>query len=314
MNSSILHITNGDTTTNRIQKLNFQGNIITWREMLCEGKTPVDVGSENFWKTRFYFLKSSYKVSKQRFIDYTVKEYRSLCNQKEQDEIVLWFEYDLFCQINMLAVISWLKRYRKGRQISLICCGEINNQEKLFSLNELTNSELKELYNNRTQLTKDDIEYADYIWQLYCSDNPLQLESASKININTTFNYLEKALKSHLLRFPSVNNGLNHLENNILKTVKNNPFKSKIELVNKLLRNQEIYGFGDIQHLNKVNGLKKLFSSFNPVKLNKIGKQVLENQTNYYSNIRSDFSYLGGAKKYSYLYINSTDKLLKITS
>ena len=150
MASSILHITNGDSTTDRINKLNFKGDIITWREMLCEGKTSVDVGSENFWKTRFEFLKSSYKVSKQKFIDYTVKEYRNLCNQKEQDEIVLWFEYDLFCQINMLAVISWLKRYRKERQISLICSGKVDNQEKLLGLNELTNSQLKELYKKRT--------------------------------------------------------------------------------------------------------------------------------------------------------------------
>ena len=314
MASSILHITNGDFTTNRIHKLNFKGDIITWREMLCEGKTPVDVGSENFWKTRFYFLKSSYKISKQKFIDYTVKEYRNLCNQKEQDEIVLWFEYDLFCQINMLAIISWLKRYRKDRQISLIYSGKTDNQEKLFGLNELTNSQLKELYKKRTQLTKDDIEYADYIWQLFCSDSPLQLENAHKISSNSTFSYLEKAIKSHLLRFPSIENGLNHIENNILKTAKNNQFTSKELFVGNLLVDQENYGFSDIQYFNKLNQLKKLFNSFNPVKLNKIGKQILHNQTNYYSKIRSDFSYLGGSKKYSYLYVNSTDKLLKITS
>ncbi len=314
MASSILHITNGDSTTERINKLNFKGDIITWREMLCEGKTSVDVGSESFWKTRFDFLKSSYKVSKQKFIDYTVKEYRNLCNQKEQDEIVLWFEYDLFCQVNMLAVISWLKRYRKERQISLVCSGTIDDQEKLLSLNELTNSQLKELYSTRTQLTKDDIEYADYIWQLYCSDSPLQLENAYKFNTSATFSYLEEAIKSHLLRFPSIENGLNHVENNILKTAKNNQFTSKEQLVGNLLSDQENYGFGDIQYINKLDQLKKLFTSFNPVKLSKVGKQVLHNQTNYYSKVRSDFSYLGGAKKYSYLYVNSTDKLLKITS
>ena len=110
MKTSILHITNGDTTTNYLKKLHIDGDFITWREMLCEGKTQVEVGSEDFWKIRFNFLKQSYKITKKQFIDLTVKEYRNLCNQKSQDEIVLWFESDLFCQINMIAVISWLKR------------------------------------------------------------------------------------------------------------------------------------------------------------------------------------------------------------
>ena len=124
MGPSILHITNGDSTTNCLKKLKFSGDFITWRKMLCEGKTTSDIGSESFWKNRFEFFKSTYKVSKQQFIDYTLKEYRNLCKEKEQDEIILWFDHDLSCQINMLAVISWLKRYRKGYQISLVCSGK----------------------------------------------------------------------------------------------------------------------------------------------------------------------------------------------
>lgn len=314
MAHSLLHITNGDSTTQRLQQLNIEGDIITWREMLCEGKTSVDVGSEAFWKTRFDFFKTTYNVTKKKFIDYTVKEYRNLCNQKQQDEIVLWFEYDLFCQINMLAVISWLKRYRKNHKISLVTSGVIDTTEKLVGLNELSNEQLIEHYNNKIELTVDDIEYADYIWQLYCSDSPLPLENAHKFNPKSPFVYLEEAIKSHLLRFPSIENGLNQLENNILKTADEHSFKNENELVGHLLADQGNYGFGDLQYFNKLENLKKLFTSFDPVKLSKTGKKVLQNQTNYYAKIRSDFSYLGGAKKYSYLYVNSTGKLLKITS
>ena len=176
MGASILHITNGDMTTNYLKKLKFSGEFITWREMLCEGKTTIDVGSENFWKNRYDFFKSSYKISKQKFIDYTVKEYRSLCNKKNQKEIVLWFEYDLFCQINMIAVLSWLKQYRKGYNISLVCSGKVGNSKNMFALSELNEKQIQNHYKNRIELTQDDIEYADYIWQLYCSDSPLRLE------------------------------------------------------------------------------------------------------------------------------------------
>ena len=314
MKHSLLHITNGDSTTHRLQKLNFEGDIITWREMLCEGKTSVDIGSESFWKMRFDFLKDSYKVTKKKFIDYTLKEYRSLCNHKQQDEIVLWFEYDLFCQINMVAVISWLKRYRKGHKVSLVSSGKIPGNDKMFGLGELTEEQLKQHFENRTELTEDDIEYADYIWQLYCSDSPLPLENAHKFNPKSPFVYLEKALRAHLLRFPSLENGLNHIENNILTAINDNEFENQDQLVGYLLKHQENYGFGDSQYFNKLEQLKKLFTPFDPIKLNKTGKKVLQNQTNYYAKIRSDFSYLGGTKKYSYLYVNSTNKLLKITS
>jgi hypothetical protein len=314
MGASILHITNGDNTTNYLQKLKFSGEFITWREMLSEGKTTSDIGSETFWKTRYDFLKSSYNISKKKFIDYTLKEYRNLCNQKEQDEIVLWFEHDLFCQINMLAVISWLKRYRQGHQISLVCSGEIKGSNKMFGLSQLNATQIKQHYKNRVTLNQDDIAYADYIWQLYCSDSPLRLETVYKFNPMSPFKYLAKAIEAHLQRFPSIKNGLNNIENTIIKTADSKDFTSKKELVSELIKNEEVYGFGDLQYDHNINTLGKLFTSFNPVKLSEKGKQVLENQINFYGQLRDDISYLGGTKKYSFLYQNETKKLLQITS
>ena len=304
--NTYLHITNGDETTLTLQNSNINGEIITWREMLCEGKTITEVGSEDFWKTRFEFLKSSYNITKRKFVDYTLKEYRNLCQNKQQDEIVLWFDKDLFCQINMLAIVSWLKRYRKGRKITLV--------ETKKSSSKLKNTEVDAAFNKRVTLSKDDIEYADYIWQLYCSDSPLRLETAHFFNPNSPFSHLEKAIKAHLLRFPSIENGLNNVENTILTTAANQKFSSKDALVSELIKNQGVYGFSDTQYNARLTNLKKLFTSFDPVKISRIGKQVLENQANYYGKIRSELEYLGGAKKYSYLYMNTSDKLLKITS
>ncbi len=308
--SVTLHITNGDITTNILKQSNIEGEIITWREMLCEGKTITDVGSEEFWKTRFDYLKKSYKLTKKNFIDYTLKEYRNLCQQKQQDEIVLWFDNDLFCQINLLALISWLKRFRSDRKITLIQA----ENKKQKQINDLSKEELQNIFNAREELSKDDIEYGDYIWQLYCSDTPLRLETAHRFNQNSPLQNIEKAIRAHLLRFPSIQNGLNYIENNILSVASAQSFESKDEFALELLKNQKEYGFSDTQYHAKMDNLKKLFTSFNPVKISKMGKKVLENQINYYGKIRSDFAYLGGAKKYSYLYINADEKLLKITS
>jgi len=310
-----LHITNGDITTKRLQELNIKGEIITWREMLCEGRTIMQVGSETFWKTRFDFLNTSYKVSKRKFVDFTLKEYRNLCQQKQQEEITLWFDNELFSQINMLAVISWLKRYRQGRKITIVQ-GLVTKKNKNKNISDLTENQVFNFFKNRIELSKDDIEYADYIWQLYCSDSPLRLETAYKLNNSPIFSHLEKAIKAHLLRFPSIYTGLNTVETAILSTVQSSEkiIKTKDQLVNTLLKNQTTYGFSDIQYDTKIEELKKLFSSLNPIKLTKLGKTILNDQVNYYGKIRNDNAYLGGTKKYNYLYINDTDKLLKISS
>jgi hypothetical protein len=309
--SSILHITNGDSFTQRLDSLKLKGDVITWREMLCEGKTLTNVGSESFWKERFEFLNKNYKVSKSSFIEKTLKEYRSLCNHKQQDQIILWFEYDLFCQVNMLAVISWLKTHRKYAEISLVCSGKKDGSEKLHSLNELNNEQLLKLYESKVILTQDDIEYADYVWQLYCSDNPMRLENLTDFK-NYQFDYLAEAIDSHLHRFPSIKNGLNDMENNILQLSFDKKPKSKKELLRTVLTNQGSLGFGDSQYERAISRLKPLFSSFNPVKLTKKGLEILESKTNYYSHVQDNDVYLGGALKYSFLYNTNTDKILKL--
>jgi len=309
--SSQLHITNGDSFTQKLETLQLKGEIITWREMLCEGKTETNVGSESFWKTRFDFLHKNYKVSKSWFVEKTLKEYRSLCNHKQQDQIILWFEYDLFCQINMLAVLSWLKTYRRDAEISLVCSGDEDETDKLYGLNELSNEQLLDLYKNRKVLSRSDIEYADYVWQLYCSDNPIRLENLTDFN-NYQYNYLGDAVKAHLKRFPSIKNGLNAIENRVLEVAVEKKPKSKKAFLNNVLQNQGFYGFGDTQYERVITNLKPLFTSFNPVRLSKKGKEILDQKTSYYSYIKDNEAYLGGALKYNYLYNTDSDRILKL--
>lgn len=309
--SSQLHITNGDAFTRKLKQLKLKGDIITWREMLCEGKTETNVGSEQFWKTRFEYLHKNYKVSKSWFIEKTLKEYRSLCNHKQQDEIVLWFEYDLFCQINMLAVISWLKTHRRHARITLVCSGKEEGSDQLLGLGELTDKQIRNLFDNRLELNQDDIEFADYVWQLYCSDNPIRLENLTDFD-SYQFKYLGPSIQAHLKRFPTIKNGLNELENRILALAAEEKTKSKKALIGTLIENQGWYGFGDSQFQRILTTLRPLFISFAPTRLSKKGKAILEQQTSYYPDIRDNEAYLGGALKYNFLYNTEAGRILKL--
>ena len=279
--------------------------------MLCEGKTVTNVGSEAFWKTRFDFLHKNYNVSKSWFVEKTLKEYRSLCNHKQEDEIILWFEYDLFCQINMLAVISWLKSHRRHVQISLVCSGNEDSSDHLYALNELSDDQIKKLFKKRVELSQDDIEFADYVWQLYCSDNPIRLEHLTDFD-QYQFKYLGEALKTHLKRFPTIKNGLNEIENRVLHVAAEEKPASRKQLLGTLLSDQGWYGFGDSQYERILKNLRPLFHTFNPVRLSKKGREILENQDNFYAEIRDNDAYLGGALKYNYLYNTEAGRILKL--
>ena len=309
--SSTLHITNGDRFTQKLKSIKLQGEIITWREMLCEGKTETSVGSESFWKTRFEFLNKNYKITKSWYVEKTLKEYRSLCSHKQQDQIILWFDYDLYNQVNLLAVLSWLKNHRKYAEIYLACSGKGDETNTLFRLDELDDNQLIKLYENKVWLTQDDVEYADYVWQLYCSDNPIRLQNLTDFSIYN-FDYLWEAIQAHLKRFPSIKNGLNQVENNILTLAAERKLKTKSELITTAITNQGIYGFGEVQYDRLVTKLKPLFTNFNPVRLTKKGKEILEGKTSYYACIQENGAYLGGALKYNYLYNTNTDRILKL--
>jgi hypothetical protein len=126
------------------------------------------------------------------------------------------------------------------------------------------------------------------------------------------FDYLSDAIKAHLKRFPSIKNGLNDIENKVLSlTVEKKP-KNKKELVQTILNNQGFYGYGDTQYDRILSNLKPLFTSFNPARLSRKGKDILDGKTSFYSQIRDNDAYLGGALKYSFLYNHESERILKL--
>ena len=54
-----LHVINGDSLNDRLLTMKIDGDYAVWREMLCEGKTIVDLASSAFRKTRVAFFKSN---------------------------------------------------------------------------------------------------------------------------------------------------------------------------------------------------------------------------------------------------------------
>ncbi len=312
MNTHTLHITNGDSLTNRLQELHIvTGTLLTWREMFCEGPTEIKIETEASINKRKAFLKKYYRIPTTDYETKFVSQIKKLDTTEKYDQIVLWFEYDLFCHINMIAAISLLMRKKLNNiPIYLVCSGKVENDKRLYGLCELSDQQLSQHYTNKKELTQDDLELASHIWTLYCESKPAKI--AGQITKDSSFDYLSICLKAHLQRFPNMLTGLNVLEHNILEMINGHQIKNIKQLMGYTLEYQGYYGYGDMQ-IKRV--FARLFQFLNQTKeqllLSERGKLALQHKKNFYNTQILDW-YYGGVKKYDYLYNDETNTLLKL--
>ena len=307
MTKNALHITNGNSLTDYLRELDFTEDILTWQEMLCEGPTIPKIDSEEFFEIRRKFLKSYYDIevdSKE-----LQKELSKLDNADDYTEINLWFEYDLFCHINMLGVINLLHQKKINKPLYLICSGRVKGEKNLKSLTELSSTQLLDHYKNKVLLTKDDIELAIALWRTYCGKDHSILKPY--IVEKSSFPYLSNCLKAHLKRFPHYQSGLGTLEAHILNLVKQNNVKSEDHLLGYCLNYQGYYGYGDIQLKRKIKELHFFFNKTeNGMELNRKGHEALLKQHNFATEVNNDMTY-GGVKRLDFQFNEDQNKLIK---
>ena len=301
---SILHITNGDGVTDRLHSLKIPGQILTWREILCEGPVSAKVFSQPFIKTRTAYLGQNFDGPNPEFRNF-IKQF-DVFNETVFDEIVLWFEYDLFCHINLAAVVNFLQQKKVYTPLFLVCSGSIEGSNRLLGLNELSDNQLHDHYKNYVSLLNPEKEALCKFWNIYAGTN-------HNLLIDIAFNeeklpYLKNNITAHLQRFPSRLNGLNSLEIMVLQAIKDHNFEDEYRLLGHLLRHQGAYGFGDVQWEAIIKKVKSLFVKDSKLVLTKEGTQVLEDKISLMSSLK-DNTQFGGSLKYDYFYNPTSNKL-----
>lgn len=309
MSKKILHITNGDSLNDKLLALQIEGDFVVWREMLCEGKTTYTIGDQNFINTRKTFLKEDYDIDTGSYEDKFVTQLELLKNYQDYEEIILWFEYDLFCHINMIACISHLLQIGCKKPIHLVCSGRISGEKELKGLSEITNDQLFDHYKNKVLLTRNDILLSDQIWRLYCSDDHLQLQPI--IAKDSSFIYLSNCISAHKKRFPEEHSGLNTLEAHILKLINKHQITSQRQLCGYVLNYQGYYGYGDMQIFKMIKRLDSYYEEQDGVfVVNKKGEGALNGDHIKAPGLHKQ-CYFGGVSKYAYNYQKDTHQLIK---
>jgi hypothetical protein len=126
-----LHILNGQAMYDYFKETRFlEGEMmIPFNEAMCYGNTTYDLFSDEFVKIRA----KVHHVTASQYTEHILKPLQPLFN-KDFTHISLWFDHDMFCQINLLTILAWLDRTSYNNSINLYLVDDRFNQLESFTL------------------------------------------------------------------------------------------------------------------------------------------------------------------------------------
>lgn len=116
-----LHILNGQAMYNFFKRTNFleQELMVPFNEAMCYGKTYNDLFSNEFTEIRA----KVHHVTPVQYSETILKPLVPLFSEKFT-HIALWFDADMFCQINILSLLAWLDQAEHTDAIDLYIVGD----------------------------------------------------------------------------------------------------------------------------------------------------------------------------------------------
>ena len=242
----MLHIHNGDSSAHTARNSSMPGEHFAWAEALIEGPTPADVARDEWRRLRARHLTEFYGVDPSETESRLRVQEERLASYAEHDEVILWFEHDLFCQTNLIYLLNWFAERNLGStKLSLICIGEFPELPNFRGLGELNPQQMASLLDGRHEVSSTEKMLASVAWRAYCSPNPTAIQDLLETD-TSAMPFLKPALQLHLERFPSVSNGLGRIQNRALELI-HDGVRTFADLFPRFGDAEPAYGLGDSQ-------------------------------------------------------------------
>jgi hypothetical protein len=188
-----------------------------WRDVLHEGPVPA-VGDEELRAVRARFLG----------VDRAVFEARdeALAAGRE-GEYVLWFEADLYDQLQIAQILERLARLQVApERITLICIGEHIGFARFGGVGELDGPQLAALPARvAVEVSAEALELARRAWAALCAPDPGGLGAIVAAR-SPVLRFLPEAFDRLCREYPSVRDGLSLTERRLVAAVSNGAMRA----------------------------------------------------------------------------------------
>src|SRR3954447_10452621 len=166
-----LHISNGDATD--VPGTGLARRVVYWRDILHEGPVP-EVGPAELRRIRVDYLTDYEGVERVEAMRRFTERDQAL-EAGRDGEYVLWFEADLYDQLQIIEILARLDEVGvPAQRITLICIGEHAGIARFGGLGELTAEQLRELphTNACALLTPAALDLATRAWAAFRAPTP----------------------------------------------------------------------------------------------------------------------------------------------
>ncbi|HSF45461.1 MAG TPA: hypothetical protein VLA58_05600 [Chitinophagaceae bacterium] len=237
----IYHILNGDSLAYSFSDAKIEGEIIVVREGLIEGDlTGNDLNG--FWHSRAKIM----GLDDTEYHNKVASEFERMLKAPDESEFNLWFEYDLFCQVNMWFVISIINGMSINRKVYAVYTSYLDRSNKHFwnGFGPANSVQLQECFTNRILLDHDHLQLGHELWTSYKSN---QFEELIRLAGNESFAYpyLDEVVQAHIDRFPP--DGADGRPEKVIEDIVKNVSTDFHRVLEEFWNRESIYGFGDTQ-------------------------------------------------------------------
>lgn len=202
----ILHITNGDCAAAVLQEA-VGGEILPWRDVLHEGPVRAGLALEELSRERAAFVAGAFQVDPQAAVAAFRQRDAALQRAERHAEVVLWFEHDLFDQLQLVQLLDWFSANAHPR-LSLVCEAEY--------LGGMKPARAVERFARRAAVVRAQLEEARQAWAAFRSPDPQALAALRP----QALRFLGAALRRQLEEFPWIGDGLSRTERAVLEALR----------------------------------------------------------------------------------------------
>ncbi|WP_040952516.1 sigma-70 family RNA polymerase sigma factor [Gorillibacterium massiliense] len=247
----MLHIVNGDQVGNLLKQGIVKGDVLVWREIYSVGPVFETLSGEKERQVRAQDLERTLGIPADTYISGCIRQEETLADIQRYEEVVLWFEHDLFDQSMLAYLLHELsKRKLESTKLSLLCIGEFPGIELFHGLGQLSAQQLSTLTGTWRTIGRREMELGNELWRAYASSDPLRLWNLLELKkeaIASSANpFAYEAFKAHLSRLPSIRNGLGVVEQATLEAVRSGT-ETPLELFRQVTDTLPVLGMGDLE-------------------------------------------------------------------
>lgn len=231
----IYHVLPGDAQVEEFNKTGLDGKLIVFREALISG--PIDApGLAEFWDERAQFVLAEYGDDVIDYHEKVADEINVLTELTPGSELNLWFEYELFCSVNMWFCLDLLN----GSDLTIFRVAPLNASPdevwKGFGRHDA--ADLLKCFESRIEFTVDDIEQGSRLWNAFRHHDHAELRRLAD-HRSPCFPFLKEVCEAAAVIETRPIEILSELRNEGIST-----FEAAFP---EFQKRAAVYGFGDVQ-------------------------------------------------------------------